>query len=111
MPLQAKPMGGALKGPPPPNKKYANVKARLDTGHNELKIKSSETKANARFHKGENFRRLKVHSLRNHDAGAVQNWFAAEAALNAHFVLKLSCCFSCELNACRLAPYWLSCKT
>jgi len=57
-------MGGVPKGPPPPpNKKYANVKARLDTGCNELKIKSSETKANARFHRGENFKRLKVHSL------------------------------------------------
>lgn len=42
------------------NKKYANVKAKLDTGCNELKIKSSENKANARFHRGENFRRLKV---------------------------------------------------
>ncbi len=61
MPLQAKPMGGVPKGgPPPPNKKYANVKARLDTGCNELKIKLSETKANARFHRGENFKRLKV---------------------------------------------------
>ena len=64
MPLQAKPMGGVPKGgPPPANKKYANVKARLDTGCNELKIKSSETKANARFHRGENFKRLKVGSF------------------------------------------------
>ncbi|DBA76609.1 TPA: hypothetical protein ACH3X2_008659 [Trebouxia sp. C0005] len=64
MPLQAKPMGGVPKGgPPPTNKKYASVKARLDTGCNELKIKSSETKANARFHRGENFKRLKVSSL------------------------------------------------
>ena len=53
-------MGGPVRGPPPASKKYANVKARLDTGCNELKTKSSETKANARFHKGENFRRLKV---------------------------------------------------
>ena len=56
-------MGGTAKCLPPPNKKYANVKARLDTGCNELKIKGSETKANARFHRGENFRRLKVHTL------------------------------------------------
>ena len=56
-------MGGTAKSLPPPNKKYANVKARLDTGCNELKIKGSETKANARFHRGENFRRLKVHTL------------------------------------------------
>lgn len=56
-------MGGAVKGPPPPNKKYANVKARLDTGCNELKVKSSENKANARFHRGENFRRLKVYAF------------------------------------------------
>ena len=56
-------MGGTAKSLPPPSKKYANVKARLDTGCNELKIKGSETKANARFHRGENFRRLKVHTL------------------------------------------------
>ncbi|KAL3152192.1 hypothetical protein ABBQ32_001280 [Trebouxia sp. C0010 RCD-2024] len=63
MPLQAKPMGGGAKSLPPANKKYANVKARLDTGCNQLKIKSSESKANARFHRGENFRRLKVSTL------------------------------------------------
>lgn len=56
-------MGGTTKSLPPPNKKYANVKARLDTGCNELKIKGSDTKANARFHRGENFRRLKVRTL------------------------------------------------
>ena len=56
-------MGGAVKGPPPPNKKYANVKAKLDTGCNELKVRSSENKANARFHRGENFRRLKVYAF------------------------------------------------
>ena len=60
MPLQAKPMGGTAKSVPPPNKTYANVKARLDTGCNELKIKVSDSKANARFLRGENFRRLKV---------------------------------------------------
>ena len=53
-------MGGVPKGPPPPSKKYANVTATLDTGFNELKIKSAESKVNARFHKGENFRRVKV---------------------------------------------------
>ena len=53
-------MGGPAKSLPPPNKKYANVKARLDTGCNELKIKVSDSKANARFLRGENFRRLKV---------------------------------------------------
>lgn len=56
-------MGGTAKSLPPPNKKYANVKARLDTGCNELKIKGPETKANARFHRGENFKRLKVHTM------------------------------------------------
>ena len=63
MPLQAKPMGGQLKATPPPsNPKYAKIKAKLDTGYNELKIKTSDLKANARFHRGENFRRLKVSS-------------------------------------------------
>ena len=57
-------MGGVPKAaPPPPNKKYANVKARLDTGCNALKVKSSDTTANRLFHRGENFRRLKVRHL------------------------------------------------
>ena len=60
MPLQAKPIGGQLKATPPPPPKYAKIKAKLDTGYNELKIKSSDLQANARFHRGENFRRLKV---------------------------------------------------
>lgn len=60
-------MGGGAKSLPPANKKYANVKARLDTGCNQLKIKSSESKANARFHRGENFRRLKVHTFAGND--------------------------------------------
>lgn len=65
MPLQAKPIGGG--GPlktPPSNPKYAKIRAKLDTGYNELKIKASDLKANARFHRGENFRRLKVTRVR-----------------------------------------------
>ena len=82
MPLQAKPMGGGAKSLPPPNKKYANVKARLDTGCNELKIKSSETKANARFHRGENFRRLKVqHTFTSND---LQIYLVLLSVTNCH---------------------------
>ncbi|KAK9829840.1 hypothetical protein WJX72_008187 [[Myrmecia] bisecta] len=66
MPLFVKPIGGtALKRPPPANPRYKDVKPQVDSGFNELKAKDlcADRQVNARFQRGENFRRIKASRL------------------------------------------------
>ncbi|KAK9816192.1 hypothetical protein WJX74_006348 [Apatococcus lobatus] len=66
MPLNVKPIGGSDKlRKLPGSKKYSGVKPSIDSGFNEIKLRhqESERQQNARFHRGEHFRRLTVKQL------------------------------------------------
>lgn len=64
MPAWTKPLAANVKEKklPPPSERYQKIKAVVNSGYNEIKLKEylAEQNLNARFHRDENFRRIKV---------------------------------------------------
>lgn len=68
----------------PRARRYENVLAEVDSGFNELKRKVEDNQINARFHRSENFRRVKPAGLvklvqevwgkRGEKGGAERRW-------------------------------------
>jgi hypothetical protein len=67
MPFWAKPLAADVKEKrlPAPSERYRNIKAVVNTGFNAKKLKEilAEQNLNARYHKEENFRRIKAKNL------------------------------------------------